>query len=52
MNREQDDSLMGVVGSKGIKQKTKRTHGHKKQCGDCGGTGVGRGGRRYKGDKW
>ena len=36
---------MGSIGCREIKQKGKRTHGHRQQVGD---RGVG----RYKGDKW
>ena len=35
------------LGGGGIKQKRKRTHGHRQLCGNCG-----MGGRRYKGTKW
>ena len=30
------------LGSGGIEQKGKRTHGHGQQCGDCGGRGISR----------
>ena len=35
----------GKLGSGGIEQKGKRTHGHRQQRGDCGGRG-------HKGTKW
>ena len=31
------------LGGREIEQKTKRTHGHGQQCGNCGGGGVVRG---------
>ena len=34
---------MGVLGGREIQQKGKRTHGHGRHCGDCGGEGSLRG---------
>ena len=31
--------MRGGVGGRGMEQKTKRTHGHGQQCGDCGDRG-------------
>ena len=45
----------GGVGGRGIEQKRKkieRTHGHRQQCGNCGGKELGEGGRGYREGEW
>ena len=52
-HREQADSTGGGLKGREIKQKWKRTHGHRQQSGDCKVEGGGGGGKGYnKRGKW
>ena len=52
IDREQDESMGLGLGSRRIKQKTKRIHGDGQHCSNCGGEGGGCRWKRVWEDKW